>query len=312
MMVRIPQIKRDLDFVGVDIKTTSVSVVQLQYNGKNDSVKLVTYGTAARDTSQSQNASQTIVELLRAAKVTTNDAILSLANAKTTMNIIELPHDVREEGIDAVIEKKAKELFGDRIREMAFGWSVIDRHIEKDEEQKVIAERSFWSILFVATPQYDIAALASIAKKANLNFIAPEARALALVRAVAHELDHADTILNADNEGEIEIIKTAFGTLQTITTFTSPEEVDRTIEEWRPSIKGSVIFSGAYGTRLFHEGSIYSLPKNRMALANPWKGMLVPRGLESVLRESGPAFAVACGLAMREIQREREKETRPR
>lgn len=295
---------KNIGYLGVDIKPTMVTFVQLRFNEKEKMPQLMTYGIAPRQQDETQDITKTLRTLLKKANVTTTKTVIGLSNNLTILTI-ELPYDIPQKRLDNEVRKKAQVLIGDPIKQMAIGWTIIEHEIVKNENQKINVAQSAWKILLVLSPQHYLTTLQSIANNTKLALVASGIKPLAIARAIKHQLPGSATILNIEKE-HFEIITTKKSVVRNIITNTN--HIDFEIQLQNKILRKPVILAGAYAKQYLEEYPQTKIPRDHIEFANPWKRILVPDGLKETLIDIGPTLAAACGFALREILRKQEKE----
>lgn len=282
--------KKEDGYIGIDITKTQVNLVELLFDTNTEKPKLITYGAAPITSQAPQEISQAIIMLKEQARVTATRAVFGVNNKDSRILRMILPYETKQEQIPSIIKKKAKEHIGEDVRQMAIGHSIISHTIARNPDGTANEEGSGWHVLFVATPQKEITALQEIAKRSGLEFIAPEVKAQAASRALAMS-EPLDTILLASDETELISLESG-----------AVEKVSLVTEETKIPEHGYLAGKNAEQQRQHLQLSEANWP-----IANPWKGMMVPRGLEEILQHIGPTMTVACGLALREIVKKNTK-----
>ena len=172
-------------FVGIDIGSDSVKVVQLRK--EHERALLETYGelkSARYFEKEMANPGgllgfrdQTMVELLgdviREANVTARQAVFSLPSTSSFITVIRFPL-IRRDEIEAAIPFEAKKYIPIPVNEVTLDWQII----EEDEVDKHMA------VLLAAVPKSIIEKYQRISELAKLELRAVEIESFSLVRSL--------------------------------------------------------------------------------------------------------------------------------
>src|SRR3990167_9376293 len=120
--------------LGVDIGSSSLKVVQLKKQGGK--AVLETYGElalgpyAGLEIGQATNLTadkitETLKDLLREAKVTTNNCGVSIPFARSLLTLVELPRRENKEEQKTVIELEARKYIPVPISEVQLDWFIV-------------------------------------------------------------------------------------------------------------------------------------------------------------------------------------------
>lgn len=188
--IQFPKFRLDLalgpaSFVGIDIGSDSVKVVQLKK--ERERAILETYGelkTARYFQSESggggsflshsdQNVANLLTDVLRESNVTTQRAVFGIPATASFITVINLPLLQMAE-IRSAVPFEAKKYIPVPIAEVALDWQVL----ETDEA----AKRS--SVLLVAVPNEVIVKYRRIAEMLSLELAAVEVESFSIIRAL--------------------------------------------------------------------------------------------------------------------------------
>lgn len=191
-------------FVGIDIGTSSVKVVQLGM--EENRLKLEAYGLletygkvellqSTLQTSSVHLLGGQVVDLLKdlveKSGVTSKDVILSVPVFSTFSAVMELP-DMPYTEIEASIPYEARQYIPVPVSEVVLGWNIIGKKnklaVEGEEPIKKI------EVLLVAIPKEVANKYAEIVQAANLNLKAIELESFALSRSLVGD-DLTPTII---------------------------------------------------------------------------------------------------------------------
>lgn len=166
--------------LGIDIGTSSIKVVQLKKEEQN--YKLETYGLVnvsfqgkpREDFDAILETAEILKNLLEKANVSTKKAVASLPNNIVFVSLIEIP-EMSEKEIKNSIEWEARRYVPLPLEEVTLSWSVLKEQGGGSAKMKV---------LLTAVPTSVIENYLKMFKLANLEPIALEIEALALIRSL--------------------------------------------------------------------------------------------------------------------------------
>lgn len=345
-------------FVGIDIGLSSVKVVQLRK--EEGRAILETYGQLKSggylkniDASASfsgflrygdDDIAAMLKDILREAKVTTPNAVMSIPASASFMTLAELPPIPEKERSD-VLTFEARRYVPIPQTEVFTNWVVI----EGEEE---IARMK---VLFVAVPREVVAKYQRVAKLVQLNLQAIEVESFSYVRALVgadraptlivhfgydattativdqgiirinHTIDRGQdsfaaalaTGLNISKD-RAEDLKNEVGLSEKIEQQETVQILESLVEVVLREIERvsiaynrenerkieKVILTGG-GARL--HGLVEYVAKIfglEVSVGNSFKRAVYPQFMQPILREVSPHFAVSMGLALREIEKE--------
>lgn len=176
----MPLFSSNLSYLGVDIGTSSVKLVEVD-NYKNQA-RLKTYGymdaptTVLRGFGEKNN--QTIADYIntvaKKAKVETKQVIAALPTFSVFNFIINLP-PMPKKDLTSAIRWEAKKFIPVPIEEMILDWKVLSKKKEDKDSSR---------ILLTAAPKTLVANYIDVFRKAKLNLLSLETEAFALSRSL--------------------------------------------------------------------------------------------------------------------------------
>lgn len=205
--------KKPSSFLGVDIGTTSIKVVQLGTDGKD--IKLENYafledkdylevlgnvsGSSDLKISDMQ-VIEDLTEIKKEAKISSNDAMMSIPVSSAFSSIINLP-DMSEDEIAKAINYEARQYIPIPINEVVFDWSVISEKEESDKHKKnkLKVDKKI-KVLLVAIPKEITEKYTTIASALNLKLIALETESFSLARSLVGNEEGAFIIVDIGNK----------------------------------------------------------------------------------------------------------------
>ena len=177
--------------VGVDIGSSSLKVVQLKkHAGK---AILETYGElalgpyAGLEVGQATNLpadkiAETLMDLLREAKVTTKECGVSIPFARSLLTLVELPRRENKEEQKTVIELEARKYIPVPISEVQLDWFIVP-----DDDPAGAHASSKVRVLLVAVHNDELTLLQNVMRGANLEASFYEIEIFSTIRAVVDE-----------------------------------------------------------------------------------------------------------------------------
>jgi len=178
--------KKKRSYLGVDIGTASIKVVELEA-GSNHNPRLVTYGRAEQTSADLtkvdaerdlERITTTLKEVCRQAHTTSNQAIAALPTFAVFSSVISLPQ-MSDRELKAAISWEARKFVPLPIEEMILDFKVLSRAPNiGDEEGKDMR------VLLTAAPQNVVKKYLEIFKGAGIELLSLETEAFALERSL--------------------------------------------------------------------------------------------------------------------------------
>jgi type IV pilus assembly protein PilM len=178
-------------FLGIDIGTYSVKIVELSKRG--DRISLENYGEAKAETLyekpfrtidkntllfSSQEIAKALLAILEEAKITQREAIFSIPDFATFFIDFQLPPMTGDE-ISEAVKYEAKQYIPMPLSEVVMDWSVVEGEMGKGKKKGTPLK-----ILSVVVPLEFVNQYQEIATLAGLKLKALEAEAFALLRSL--------------------------------------------------------------------------------------------------------------------------------
>ena len=342
----------DKSVLGVDIGSSSLKVVQLKR--EHGAAVLETYGElslgpyADVEAGQATNLpaekiSETLRDLLREAKVTTNHCGVSIPFARSLLTMVELPYRQSPAEQKTVIELEARKYIPVPINEVRLDWFIVPGPMPQSRGERPASVQ----VLLVAVHNDELALLQKSAQGANLNVAFYEIEIFSTIRAVVDEpvkpvmvldigsastkayivergviaFSHAISVgsqditraLAAGNDlpvGRAETLKKEIGVAQDA--YDAPElifsrifsEARRVIEQFETAHQktiDSIVLTGGGGVTKELGAYAKSMFSVSVRVADPFAKTEAPAFMRPVLERIGPEFAVAVGLALRQL-----------
>lgn len=201
--------RKPSSFLGVDIGTTSIKVVQLGSDGKD--IKLENYafledkdylkiGGSNNLKILDAQIVKDLTEIKKEAKITSNNVIMSIPISSAFSSVISLPN-MPEDEISKAINYQAMQYIPIPIDEVVFDWSVINAKDENGNyNKKKLKPQNKIKVLLVAIPKEITEKYTTIASALNLKLIALETESFSLARSLVGDEKGAFTIVDIGNK----------------------------------------------------------------------------------------------------------------
>lgn len=198
------------DFLGVDIGTSSIKIVQLA--NENNKARLVTYGMAEVNSDILRNKNQETINLMISnlknlfvkSRVSTKNCSAALPAFSVFSSVISLPV-MNKMDLDSAVRWEAKKFIPFPIEDMILDWKIIDKADLDIEEAKseskaqinenIIRTKSkFNRVLLTAAPKNLVAIYVDVFRKAGLNLYSLEVESFAIARSLI-DSDNTSTMI---------------------------------------------------------------------------------------------------------------------
>jgi len=177
-------------FLGVDIGSNGIKLVELQKRGKHS--HLFTYGYSEQNLlSGTDDGSYLEVDktadLLKkicvSARIKTKTASASLPSSEIYSAVFSLPHLKKEER-EAFVKRQVEKLIPVPLADVVIDWRIISHEKKqiKTKESTLVPQEE--QVFFTAAPKKMIASYTEIFKRAGLNLISLESETLALISSL--------------------------------------------------------------------------------------------------------------------------------
>src|SRR3989344_3110627 len=190
------------NFLGVDIGTSAVKIVELSKMGNRK--KLENYGEMQSSllyekpfrtfekstlTVTSNDVVRTILAILKEAKIKASKACFSIPDFSTFFTTFQLP-PMTEEEVPSAVQYEARQYIPLPLSEVTLDWQIVGK---KMDSQKKSGD---FNILLVAVPNEVIQQYQNIAAASRLELIALEAEVFSLSRALAAGMEGAIALID--------------------------------------------------------------------------------------------------------------------
>ncbi len=183
--------KKIQSVIGVDIGSSSLKVVQLRREG--GAAVLETYGELALgpyagvEVGQATNLpaakiAETLIDLMREAKVTTKDAGISIPFSRSLLTLVELPRRESETEQKTVIELEARKYIPVPVSEVQLDWFIIPEPLSEGAEPP-----SKVQVLLVAVHNDALTLLEGVIRESALEAAFYEIEIFSTIRSVVDE-----------------------------------------------------------------------------------------------------------------------------
>jgi len=215
--------KNKEDFLGVDIGTSSIKIVQLTREGSK--AKLVTYGMIDVDADIIRNKTpetikliaQALKEVVQKSRVSTRICLAALPTFSVFSSVINLPSKIAKNDLDSAVKWEAKKFIPFPIEDMILDWKIINQDskfqlnvknnvspkgLTKDFSKKsepssfsspsdsekgnymIKTDSKFNKILLTAAPKSLVNIYINIFKEMDLNLFSLEVESFAMTRSL--------------------------------------------------------------------------------------------------------------------------------
>ena len=342
-------------FVGVDIGSSSIKVVQL--SRKKGVASLDTFGEISlgpyvgKEIGQAvrvdtPKTAEALKDLLRESQVDGTICGLSIPLKSSLVFNMKMP-DMAESKLDEMVRLEARRYIPVSISEVSLDWSVIP----SDEDEYDTREKKFVNVMVVAIHKDTLSKYKEVADLSGLELQFLEIETFSTIRSVLKHDNNSSAVLDIGSAvtkvyiveygivqkshiipvGSQKMIKT-LETQRKLATVgadlnteqsgalqnhieklkTTPVDLDRIMNETnkvileyqkkhRKNIEEIILTGGGSvlkGVMPYVERALES----EVLIADPFNKVDTPAFLENTLRDAGPEFAVAIGLALRGLK----------
>ncbi len=191
-------------FLGVDVGTFSIKVVELSKVGKR--IKLENYGEIRAEalyekpfrtfekstlTVSHHDVVRAITAILKEAKFKSNQAYFSIPDFSSFFTTFTLPA-MTEEEIPQAVNYEAHQHIPLPLKEVTLDWQIIEKN------SGLPGKENYFKILLVAVPNEIIQQYQEIAANAKLELLSLEAEVFGLARALIGETEQAEVVCLVD------------------------------------------------------------------------------------------------------------------
>ena len=360
--------KKAKTFLGVDVGSSSIKLVQL--SNKGGVISLDTYGTISlgpyAKTSIGMAVSlpdkvlaEAFLDLRQEAEVTTDTAAFSIPFRASLVSLISLPISLKNK-VKEVIPYEARKYIPVPISEVSLDWYIVPSRLfsnqntffDTEEETKTSdSDGKDFKVLLVAVHNTELEKYKMISNDIKMGVKFFEIEVFSTLRSVAPRNYYPTLIVDIGskttkfyvvesgiilksyfinhggqsvNESIAKLTGVSFDVAEEVkredgVNAKDPQthqaislvleeilrEANRSIRDFETTYQksvGKVIFTGG-GSSIKGLGNLANSILNiESEIANPFSSIKVPDSLEKILREAGPEFSVALGVALRGIE----------
>ena len=207
--------KKSCSFLGIDIGTTGIRMVQLGLDGEE--IKLENYaytetkeymeilnnGRRAADVKMSDTEIlDDLLKIIADAKITANKTAISIPISSAFSSVMILP-DIPENEINEVVNYEARQHIPLPLNEVVFDWSIVNKKIkdkEHNDKNKDSKQTNRIKVLLVAIPKEITEKYTDIIGKTNLKLVALETESFSLARSLVGDSKGTSTIVDIGNK----------------------------------------------------------------------------------------------------------------
>ncbi|MCX6784435.1 MAG: pilus assembly protein PilM [Candidatus Komeilibacteria bacterium] len=307
-------------YLGVDIGTSGVKVVQLRNNGGQ--ANLETYGYVDMSVDLSRTTSPEIkakvvsalTKIQQTARLTSHKAVAALPTFSVFNSIINLPA-MNLKDVPQAVKWEAKKYVPLPLEEMILDWKILETKSQLLQLEGASTKSSFFgkskevstaakpaapnnlNVLVTAAPKNLVNRYIEVFKAAHLELLSLETEAFALARSLLGGEKNAVLIvdigsLNTDLcviEKGVFILNRSLDIGGSAITQAIAQSLNITVDPG-----GSAFLPNLVN----YLNELFNIP---VIIGNPWHKVAYQEELKFVLEEIGSRFAVSIGLALRDI-----------
>jgi len=205
--------KKSHSFLGIDIGTTGIRMVQLGLDGEEIKLENYAYTETKEYMEILNNERQTadvkmsdaeilsdLLKIIDEAGITAKQTAVSIPTSSAFSSVMTLP-DISDNEIDDVVNYEARQHIPLPLSEVVFDWSIIDKKVEKNEtDDKNKNEIIKINVLLIAIPKEITEKYADIIKKTNLKLVALETESFSLARSLVKNSKETSMIVDIGNK----------------------------------------------------------------------------------------------------------------
>ena len=343
--------KTPKSFLGIDIGTSSIRMVELGRRGKE--LLLQNYGeiqttTASKDAllTSNRDAARAITAILREAGMQSRQANFSIPDFSSFFTTFELP-PMNEKEVESAVSYEARSYIPLPLSEITLDWQVVEGQISNSAKSKL-------KVLVAAIPNAVISQYQEIASFSKLEVKALEAEVFALSRPLTKDekesiaiidIGARSTTCNIFEKGnlklshsfnmsgnelteilrrslkidykEAEELKKQAGLLdldgveKEASLILIPlidsilSEIKKTFNNFRQQEGKDVqkiVLAGGSALMPGLKDYFFEELGKEVQIANPFSKLSFPQVLQETLKEMGPTYAIAVGLALKGLE----------
>ena len=205
--------KKPCSFLGIDIGTTGIRMVQLKidneeielenyaYTETKEYMEILSNGRKTADVKMSNTEIlNDLLKIIKEAGITARKTAISIPISSAFSSAMTLP-DIPENEINEAVNYEARQQIPLPINEVIFGWSIINKgEGEKKSDDKNQKQIKKINVLLIAIPKEITEQYTDIIKKTNLKLIALETESFSLARSLAKDNKGPSMIVDIGNK----------------------------------------------------------------------------------------------------------------
>lgn len=208
--------KKPRSFLGIDIGTTGIRMVQLglddkeiklenyAYTETKEYMEILSDGKKAADVRMSDaEILNDLLKIIKEAKITTCETAISIPISSAFSSVITLPN-IPENEIGEAVNYEAKQYIPLPLNEVVFDWSIINEKIKEKETINKNADSNSKqaakiNVLLVAIPKEITKKYTDIIEQTKLQLIALETESFSLARSLVGNSQESSLIVDIGN-----------------------------------------------------------------------------------------------------------------
>lgn len=172
------------DFIGIDVGSNAVRLVQLRKNG--DKYSLVAFGSAQLPPNVSQSDSkldmqkvaQVIQQLVRSSKVSTKNVVTALPGSSVFSTVIKMPPMSQQE-LSQAVKYQAEQNIPLKVEDVRIDWQIVRKNNETGES----------AVMVVAAPKTKVDRMMELFNMSEMDVVYLETTPIATARALSNSTD---------------------------------------------------------------------------------------------------------------------------
>jgi len=213
--------KKDTSFLGIDLGTNGVKIVQLGFEERRARLEnyVIVENLERQDIGQNINEhissipinkiAKNLAETIKETGITAKKVTMSVPISSAFSSVVYLPNMADDE-IPKAVNFEARRYIPIPLSEVVFGWNIISKEevTESNKNSKSLKENGKIKVLLVAIPKETTNKYASIARLLKLELVALETESFSLARSLIGKRSGTFTIIDiGDRSTDITIVE---------------------------------------------------------------------------------------------------------
>ncbi len=176
-------------YLGIDIGSASVKVVELESKGGN--ICLKNYGFVEKmpdvesgGTQDIDRSAHIISEIYRQGGFTAKKAVAALHNFDVFTSVINLPKMQSDIKIEDIIRVEARKFVPIPLEDVILDWKILNKPSIPIKSGSILEDHDTTDVLLTAAPRRLVSRYVEIFQKARLNLLSLETESFALIRSL--------------------------------------------------------------------------------------------------------------------------------